>query len=815
MMLRRTARLLVALALSNCSLQQPPTPRASRPMTVATSQARPGMDASSATHPAVVYLDALLPLSTHPGFAAIARSVEFGDDPKAIQFIEQQLSALSAPVPELQRFHLWLGYAYRKRNNVVRALSHFEQARSIDWPLADYALFAAAQAQVALDRPGDALRLLAGFNYPAGPLSDASDLLKAQIWAQTARVERAIPIWRSYLERTPQSEPERARVNLTLAEALVSLSAGKVRREPVNFGDAGAEMSADAYQQEAFERLDLLLLKNLEASAQERAVELRHSLVSVVMAGQPLQQQQCTLSDRITELELLVERREIDKALPLAQSLLDPLQSSDQCYSMSGCRVLFATAQLRLFKGEFKAAAAAFDTVANNCETPEDLVARALFQSGRRLQDQHDNPAAIARFEALEKRFPQHRLADDARLRLASAYLELGSESKFVDLIVHMPNDFPTGDQVPEGLFQVALHRMVKGDWSGTESLLSTMGTLPRIIDREDAEQAERQQYFLARAQMELGQTEAALTQLDRLVRERPFSYYMLVAYTRLLQIAPERAQRARAAAIADAGSSPFTVPYRAEFDTPGFKRAMELMALGEMEQGSSELKSLGLSKDVEPQLLWSKASFEAAAGDLKATQKIVRERLRDWTRYWPVGAWETAWKIAFPQPYNDIVRRESQRSGVPVPLVYAVMREESLFDRDAVSAADAHGLMQLIVPTAQRAAKDLGISASAKALKRPEVNIALGCQVLKKLLERFVKQPLMVIPAYNAGPGRPTRWMKERPDLDFDIWVETIPFAETRTYFKHVLASWAAYAWLYDRNIAESAPRLPLRISD
>jgi soluble lytic murein transglycosylase len=142
-------------------------------------------------------------------------------------------------------------------------------------------------------------------------------------------------------------------------------------------------------------------------------------------------------------------------------------------------------------------------------------------------------------------------------------------------------------------------------------------------------------------------------------------------------------------------------------------------------------------------------------------------------------------------------------------------MREESQFDHEAVSAADAYGLMQLIVPTAQRAGKDLGLSVNARALKRPELNVALGSQVLKGLLDKFKNKPLLAIAGYNAGPGRPVRWMKERPDLDQDIWVETIPFFETRTYVKHVVASWSAYAWLYDREAVESLLHLPERMND
>jgi soluble lytic murein transglycosylase len=305
------------------------------------------------------------------------------------------------------------------------------------------------------------------------------------------------------------------------------------------------------------------------------------------------------------------------------------------------------------------------------------------------------------------------------------------------------------------------------------------------------------------------------LNEWAALIAERPFSYYMLLAYNRLSKLAPERAVLARGAATAQTARSPFVVPYQPELDGPGFTRAIELMALGEISAASSELKALNLPKDIEPELLWARASFEAAAGDLKASQRIVRDRFRSWPRFWPVGAWESAWNLAYPRPYYEIVRRESTRSRVPPALVYAVMREESLFDHEAVSAADAHGLMQLIVPTAQRAAKDLGLSVDARALQRPEINIALGCQVLGGLLDKFSNKALLAIAGYNAGPGRPIRWMKERPDLDLDVWVETIPFFETRTYVKHVMASWSAYEWLYDRKGDEAMLVLPERMSD
>jgi len=813
-MVRFVGPLSVLSAIVSCSLQQPQVTRLPPPAPFPQSHTQTSADAESPVHPTVISLDALRPMSTRPNFAAIAQAVDLGAERRAVEFIATQLRADDASVPELQRKHLWLGYAYGKHDYVVQALFHFEAASSVDWPLAGYARFGAAQSLIALGRPEEALRRLAELKA-SEPLATAAELLRAKILAQTGRASQAIPIWRAYLAHPTSSESERGQVSLMLAEALLTLSSAQPRPASTSFQETEPmASSAHAYQQEAFDLLDPLRNKGLDVGAQERAAQLRELLIANVFAGQPSHQQQCRLSDRINGLDVLVEQHEVSKAMTAAESLLGQLQA-EQRYSEASCRTLFFLAQLRTWKGQVSEAAAAFESVASNCEAPDDLVARALFQSGRRLQDLHDAPAAIARFEALQMRFPQHRLADDARLKAANAYLELGSESKFVDLILRMPDDFPLGDQVPDALFMVVLHRMVKRDWSGASTVLATMGQLPRIVSHEDAEQTERYQYFLARAQWELGQTEQALTQWERLVRERPFSFYMLLAQDRLMKLAPERAQNARNAGMNDTGRSPFEVPYQAELDVPGFARAMELMALGQMDEAGAELKALNLSKDIEPQLLWARASFEAAAGDIKASQRIIRDRFRGWPRFWPAGTWEGAWKLAFPRPYLEIVRREASRSGVAVSLAYAVMREESLFDHQAVSAADAHGLMQLIVPTAQTAAKELGISVNARALQRPEINIAVGCQVLKGLLKKFPRQPLLAIAGYNAGPGRPTRWVKERPDMDLDVWVETIPFAETRTYVKHVLASWAAYVWLYDRSDADTMPPLSQRIND
>ena len=191
----------------------------------------------------------------------------------------------------------------------------------------------------------------------------------------------------------------------------------------------------------------------------------------------------------------------------------------------------------------------------------------------------------------------------------------------------------------------------------------------------------------------------------------------------------------------------------------------------------------------------------------------MARGLLTDWLSRWPAGDWVKAWQLAFPRPYHALVTRESKHTGVPESLIYAVMREESAFDPGAESPANAYGLMQLIVPTAKLYARPAGLPYDAGALKRPRVNIALGSRALAKLAGRFSDNPLLAIPAYNAGPGRPRRWLRDRPSVDFDVWVELIPYRETRRYTKRVLASRAAYTFLYDRKDADDAMDLPLRL--
>jgi soluble lytic murein transglycosylase len=811
---KRVKAYLIGLVagVSACSLQQPPTPVAVNPRGSVSAGSDGVRDAGSAGHPQMVALDLQKPVIARPELSDVRIAIERGEDKKALELFEATLNRVNPPLPERMRWHLWLAYAYQKRNDCARALPHFDGAWESPWPLYEYARFGAAQCRVALGALDDALRTVNTLKLEP-PLADAASLFRAQVSSQIGQFNQAIEIWRAYLKHHREPGPERTSISLSLAQVLVAKLAN-VAESDFRTGDASIATTDDALR-EALSLLDSSNLRDLEADTRQRVFALKGAIVARLFSMDPVQQQQCRIRDKLDELEYFVESHDFKPAQDLASNLIAELDKAGLLSSAVGCRARFALAQSLAGLAESTSAQSQYEGIAKDCNEPEDTVARSLFALARRLHDQHELPGSIAAYEELGRRFPTHRLADDARLRLAYSYLELGSESKFTDTVLHLAQDYPQGDTASEGLFQLALRHMTRADWAGAASLLSQLGRLPRIVNRDDIEQTERQIYFSARAHFQAGKKELAFEGLEQLVRERPFSYYMLLAYSRLQQWDRDRAQRAKIAASTLNGAPPFSVPYQPQFETAGYQRAVELMTLGEIEKGTEEIRLLQLPKDLQPLLLWARAAFEATAGSLKNSQNLVRERLRDWPRRWPVGSWEPAWKVAFPQPFLDIVNRESKRSHVPQSLVYAVMREESQFDRDAASSANAYGLMQLILPTAKTAAKKLGITADAASLKQPAINVALGCEVLSKLMQKFERLPLMAIPAYNAGPGRPSRWLRERPDMDFDVWVEAIPIAETRTYIKHVLSSWATYAWLYERDQAEATMRLPLRIGD
>ncbi|WP_101757134.1 transglycosylase SLT domain-containing protein [Oceanicoccus sp. KOV_DT_Chl] len=152
-------------------------------------------------------------------------------------------------------------------------------------------------------------------------------------------------------------------------------------------------------------------------------------------------------------------------------------------------------------------------------------------------------------------------------------------------------------------------------------------------------------------------------------------------------------------------------------------------------------------------------------------------------------GHWDDL-AIRFPLAYRSNMLDSAKLTTIRPEWLYAIARQESAFASDAYSSVGARGLLQLRPSTAKNVARKIGIPFKKQDLFIAENNITLGSNYLKELLEVFSGNHILATAAYNAGPHRVKKWLNNQSSaLPYDIWIETLPFHETRNYVQNVLA--------------------------
>ncbi|HHH38945.1 MAG TPA: lytic murein transglycosylase [Sedimenticola sp.] len=300
----------------------------------------------------------------------------------------------------------------------------------------------------------------------------------------------------------------------------------------------------------------------------------------------------------------------------------------------------------------------------------------------------------------------------------------------------------------------------------------------------EKLRQTERWRYWYARALGASGDDRRADAIYRELARER--SYFGFLAADRVgmayrfdnrpVQIGQR--QMARIAA------------------RPGIRRARELYALG---------------RSIDARREWRDATAALEADDLLAAAKLAQRW--GWNdqaiftlaraRYWDDLA------LRFPLEHRETIERESGKRQMDHAWVFAVIRQESAFAPDAISPAGAMGLMQLMPRTAKETARRIKRRNPARReLLSAETNIELGTAYLNRVYRQLDGHPVLATAAYNAGPHRIRRWLP--PDtLPADLWIENIPYRETRTYTQRVLV----YSVIYDQRLGQRGSRLRQRM--
>jgi soluble lytic murein transglycosylase len=442
----------------------------------------------------------------------------------------------------------------------------------------------------------------------------------------------------------------------------------------------------------------------------------------------------------------------------------------------------------------------------------ESTLAPALYAEGKSLLAAKRVPEALDRWGELETQFPDNHLSDDARFQAALQVQSGGDEERAYAMFLSLDGAYPKGDMTREALFRAALIKMVHGDWEAAKAPLDRAVALD-THDRHWAT-AERAVYFRARAAEATGDVAAAKEGYRTVLEGAPLSFYMTQAYDRLHTLDAKGAEQALEAAKAREPQGSFPQRQHAETKSPEFVRAVRLLEVGEMEAAKREFAASGATAEgADPELTWIVAWLYDASGSPELGHAFARGKLTDFLGHYPVGVWRVPWEVAFPRAYGPDVESAAHTSGIPAALVWAIMREESDFHPEAKSGASAYGLMQLVEGTARMVGKGLGLPTDVASLNRPEVSIALGSTLLGQLRGQFAKDPALAIAAYNSGGGAVGRWLGQRRGADFDLFVEQIPYDETRNYEKRVLASEAAYGFLYDPPALGETLAIPLTV--
>jgi soluble lytic murein transglycosylase len=366
---------------------------------------------------------------------------------------------------------------------------------------------------------------------------------------------------------------------------------------------------------------------------------------------------------------------------------------------------------------------------------------------------------------------------------------------------------YPNGQERHDATRDRALARLLAGDAHGARPLFEQLAE-----DEADPLAAARARTMAALAALRDGDRTHAIARWTDVARARPLSWPALVARARLAEI-----------------GAPMP-PVIDEGDDSGAASAIDL----ELPPPVDVLQRLGLDADAENELREREGLVAASAqgrgtealcdaygllSRAKRRYQIAQQVPAALLAYAPNAKTRWSWDCAYPEPYAAVVEARAKENDLPAALVYAVMRQESGFDPEAISPARAVGLLQLLPETARAVASETPDPEDDGArLTSPALNIALGARYLKDLLARFHGATPLAVAAYNAGPDAIARWLSRRDGrdghdkpIDLDLFVERIPFAETRTYVARVMGNLARYAYVQGGPAAVPALQLSL----
>lgn len=606
------------------------------------------------------------------------------------------------------------------------------------------------------DSPLRRQRLLAGQGWGTNPLAAVALKLQAKSAEQLGEREQARHRWTTLLNRFP-ALPSSADAYYSLGREQPSLRLELLQRHPAHPATlaSAVELSkSDEYQNKGALHLALWGL---------RWPGTRQALKKACLATSS---DTPSLSDRQVLAKGLAELGDTDAAL----QCLNKQQPNPAASLAIGRHLLGGNANSKK-QGE----SLLLNLAQQHPDLDESLEAASL------LSDQHK--PKIELLSALPKELVnQSASVSAAMVRLNQQGLDKGSLVKAQEVLKRWPNK-PSSWQLQWDLSRNAL---LSQNWKAAETILTSIAT-----DQLPSPMAARQHFWWGFAVAKQGRDVEARKIWSDLIDSQPPGYYPWRAKTRL-------------------GLNGLHALSRKSFSEPSSSQSSTWQPLNSGDNLVDQLWRLGLAEEALD--LWRSYQAERRADEQSSLMaKLIEGRLRIalgdyWTgldKLWRVSlrminadcsTRQILHRSQHPFRFLTEIKTSAQKNTISPELLLAITKQESRFSPGVTSIAGAQGLMQLMPATAAELAELSGINLTDEELLSPQTNINLGGRYLANLLEYWNDDPWLAIASYNAGPGAVSNWITKELTTDPELWVERIPYPETRYYTKKVLGNLFGY---------------------
>jgi soluble lytic murein transglycosylase len=411
----------------------------------------------------------------------------------------------------------------------------------------------------------------------------------------------------------------------------------------------------------------------------------------------------------------------------------------------------------------------------------------------------------VARSHQLVSAFPDSSWAEDALNELGTYHIRANDDGAAAEVFRQIVERYPTSRHAERAAWKYGWWRYKLGELAEAAAVFEQAAIRAPRADHRPA-----WLYWAARARDQLGQHAEAAAIYRIAVADYGSSYYGRLAKARLgglesaispASAAPALARAGGEARPASTGGSRTDARARVQAaanDPPNAAVIRRLLLLGLWDEALSEVQYAIRAWGSTSRLQATLAYVYNRQGDLRRGITVMK---RAWPQYLTDGGEQLprrVLQVIYPLAYEDLIHKYARQRGLDPHLVSALIAQESTFQADARSAANAVGLMQILPSTGRRLAQADGLkNFTTRMLTRPDVNIRLGTRHLADLLRRFDGEHF-ALASYNAGEHRVMRWRAERPGLGREEFIDDIPFPETQNYVKRILGTAADYRRLY-----------------